>query len=143
MAACSAGTGAIPLPVVGSVIDVALIGATLAIYYREFGLEHKTPEELALLDKKHKEIIVRYSLRSATELAANIATKSIGVLLAVEEVSKFIPVIGLAIAGSISFALTLRYLLRSIDELEDAALAVLDNVAERSSQDGPTACTDE
>ena len=143
MAACSAGTGAIPLPVVGGFIDVVIIGATLAIYYKEFGLEHRTPEELALLDKKSKEIIKRYSLRSTTELVANIGTKSFGVLFAVEEVSKFIPIIGLAIAGSISFALTLRYLRCSIDELEDAALAVWDKVAERSSQDGPTACTDE
>ncbi|CAB4036395.1 interferon-inducible GTPase 5-like [Paramuricea clavata] len=39
-------------------------------------------------------------------------------------------------AGSISFAFTLRYLLRSINELEEVAMTVWDNAAKRSVRDG-------
>ena len=106
---------------------------------KEFGLQNKTPEELALLEQKYIEIIMRYNLGTNAVLAANIVTKSLGAILPVEEVAKFIPIIGSIIAGSISFAFTLRFLLRSIGELEEAALAVWDKIAERSTQqDGST-----
>ena len=136
MATVSAATGVIPIPGVGGAIDAVLIGGTITVYYRQFGLNNTTPEELEVLDKKIKEIIERYHIRSAAELASTVATKTFGIMLGVEEVSKFIPIIGMVIAGSISFAFTLRYLLRSIKELEEAAMAVWDNAAERSVKDG-------
>ena len=136
MAAISAATGAIPVPVVGGVIDVVLIGGTITVYYRQFGLNNTTSEELEVLDKKIKEIIERYHFSSGAEFAKIVATKTFGIILGVEEVSKFIPIIGMVIAGSISFAFTLRYLLRSIKELEEAAMAVWDNAAKRSVRDG-------
>ena len=129
MAAVSAATGVIPIPGVGVAIDAVLIGGTITVYYRQFGLYNTTPEELDLLDKKIKEIIERYHFSSAAEFAKTVVTKTFGIILGVEEVSKFIPIIGMVIAGSISFASTLRYLLRSIKELEEAAMAVWDNAA--------------
>ena len=134
MATVSAGTGAIPIPVIGGVIDTALIGGTIMSCYRKFGLHNTTPEALALLDQKYREIITRYHFRSAGELVFTAATKTVGLILGVEEVSKFIPIIGMVIASSISFAFTLRYLLRSINELEEAAIAVWDNAAKQSVQ---------
>ncbi len=135
MAAASAGTGAIPIPGVGGVIDLVLIGGTITVYYRQLGLNNTTPEELELLDKKYMEIIQRYQFRSAAEFASTFATKTFVLILGVEEVSAFIPIIGIVLAGSISFAFTLRYLFRSINELEEAATAVWDNAARRSIRD--------
>ena len=135
VAAVSAGTGAIPILGVGAVVDFVLISGTIAVYYTQFGLNNTTAEELKLLGKKYMEIIARYQFSSATEFASTFATKSIGAVFAVEQVSAFIPIIGIALAGSISFAFTLRYLFLSINELEEAAMAVWDNAAKRASTD--------
>ena len=105
------------------------------VYYRQFGLNNTTPEKHTLLGKKIRDIIERYSFRSAVDFAPAIATKTFGLMLGVEEVSTFIPIIGIVIAGSISFAFTLRYLLHAINELEEAAMAVWDNAAKQSIKD--------
>lgn len=140
MAGCSAATGAIPIPLAGVVLDGVLIGATIMIYHKEFGLQNKTPEELSLLGPKYIEIIMRHNkLGKHPELIASFVSRSLGAILPVEQVAKFIPIVGSIIAGSISFAFTLRFLLRCIGELEEAALAVWDKIAERSiEQDGST-----
>ena len=49
--------------------------------------------------------------------------------LAAGEAAKYIPFVGIGIAGSISFAFTLRYLLRCINDLERVALAIWDEEA--------------
>ena len=135
MAALSAATGAIPIPGVGGVIDVILIRGTIMVYYRQFGLNNTTLEEDTLLEKKIRDIVERYSFRSVLDFAPAIATKTFGLMLGVEEVSTFIPIIGIVIAGSISFAFTLHYLLKAINELEEAAMAVWDNAAKQSIND--------
>ena len=132
MAAISAGTGAIPVPGLGCAIDTACIAVTLKIYQVEFGLGKATPEELGLLNKKCREVVKRYQVTSVVELLKSVVTKRIAVLLGVEEVSKFIPILGLVIAGSISFATTFYFLNRSINEMEEVALALWDNAARRS-----------
>ena len=47
----------------------------------------------------------------------------------VQDVCEYIPTVGTTIAGSISFALTLHYLLRCVNELEELAVAVWDEAA--------------
>ena len=49
-------------------------------------------------------------------------------------VSKYTPIVGPVIAGTISFVLTLRYLRRCVNELEEVALAVWDEAAKQSTQ---------
>ncbi|CAB4016205.1 interferon-inducible GTPase 5-like [Paramuricea clavata] len=141
VATISAGAGAIPIPCVGGVIGTILITGTMMVYYRQLGLNNTTAEERALLDEKYRGIIERYQSRSPNDVVSILSTKALTVIVGVEEVSKYIPLIGLAIASSIGFALTLRYLLKCINELEEAAIAVWDNAAKRSIQDGSDTST--
>ncbi|XP_028404337.1 interferon-inducible GTPase 5-like [Dendronephthya gigantea] len=132
VAVVSAGSGAVPVPGLGCVLDLILIGGTIRNYYRAFGLGNTTPEELELLNKHYRDIIKRYGLTSVLAIFKSAGTKTALVLLSVEEVSKFIPILGLVIAGSASFATSLYFLNRSVNEMEEVALAVWDNAAERA-----------
>ena len=136
MATISAGASAIPIPGVGAAIDFALIRGTIMAYYIQLGLNNTTSEERALLDKKYNDIIDRYKSSST------VVTKALGLMVGVEEISKYIPIIGVVIASSVGFAVTLHYLIRCINELEEAAIAVWDNAAKRSIQDGSDASRD-
>ena len=143
MATISAGASAILIPGVGAAIDLALIKGTIMAYYRQMGLSNTTSEERALLETKYKEIIDRYQSaslkRSIKEFTSTVVTKALVVMIGVEEISKYIPIIGTVIASSVGFAVTLHYLIRCINELEEAAIAVWDNAAKRSIQDGSDA----
>ena len=134
MATVSAATGAIPVPGVGGFIDAVLIRGAIMTFFRQLGLNDTSSKERDLLDKKYTDIIDRYrSLAGSTKkFVATLVGKSLGVALGIEEVSKYIPIIGIVIASSISFAYTLRYLLKAINELEEAAVAVWDTAAKRS-----------
>ena len=135
VATISAGTGAIPVSGVGVAIDYVLIKGTIVMFVRQLGLSDIKSEDLASLDTKYTEIIKRYkSVASDKKTVKTTVTKAMGVLMGIEEVSKYIPLVGLFIAGSIAFALTLRYLLRVVNELEETAIAVWDNAAKRSIQ---------
>ena len=135
VATISAGTGTIPIPGVGVAVDYVLIKGTIVMFVRQLGLSDIKSEDLASLDTKYTEIIKRYeSVLSDKETVKTTVTKAMGVLMGIEEVSKYIPLVGLFIAGSIAFALTLRYLLRVVNELEETAIAVWDNAAKRSIQ---------
>ena len=142
MATISAGASAIPIPGVGAAIDFAVIRGTIMAYYIQLGLNNTTSEERALLDKKYNDIIDRYKSSSVKEFASTVVTKALGLMVGVEEISKYIPIIGVVIASSVGFALTLHYLIRCINELEEAAIAVWDNAAKRSIQDGSDASRD-
>ncbi|XP_028404390.1 interferon-inducible GTPase 5-like isoform X1 [Dendronephthya gigantea] len=132
VAAVSGGAGAIPFPGIGCAIDVVIIKATLNMNFRAFGLENTAPEAFELLEKKFKDVITRYQMSSAVDLIKSFGAKAAVGLLGAEQVSKFIPFIGLAIAGSLSFAATFYFLNQSIDEMEEVALVIWDNAFERS-----------
>ena len=70
-------------------------------------------------------------MRSAKDIALAFSFKTI----CVEEVSAFIPIVGPVIAKSKSFAYALGYLTDSLNEIEEAALAVWDNAAKESVEE--------
>ena len=120
----------LPIPAVENDIDAARISNTIEVYYRQLGLKDIAPEDFKLLDKEIRGIIERYKLTSATNLLLPIGTKIVGV----EEVFKFIPVVGTTIAGSMSFAVALEYLTSALNQLAEAALAVWDNTAKNATK---------
>ena len=129
VAAISAATGIIPVPVVGAVIDAGLIARTITVYYEQLGLVNITSDNCKL-SGKYKDVLGKFFCRSTGELISKLAWEE-GAKLATGEVANYIPFIGLAIAGGISFGFTLQYLLRCIQELEVVALAVWDKAAEQ------------
>lgn len=139
VAIASAATNMIPIPGVGAAVNISLIYGTIMHYYRTFGLNDVKSENLNILNKKLREIIRRYQFKSVSDLARVLATKKIMLLMSgVDQISKYIPAIGTVIAGSISFAMTLGYLTKCVNDLEKAALAVWDNAAKAPSDSSQT-----
>ena len=126
VAAISAATGAIPIPAVGATIDFALILGTVTGYFKQLGLSDKTSGQL----EKYVHIYTRYQFQSVGEWLLKLACEELGAL-AVGEATKYIPLIGIGIAGSISFGFTLLYLLRCVNDLERVALAVWDEATDQ------------
>ena len=133
MATVSAANGAVPIPALGGLIDVMLLRGTITSYFRKLGLHDITFEERDLLDKKYSEIIDRYKslFKFPKEFIASMG-KSLSLLLGIPQVTKYVPIVGIAMASSVSFAVVLRYLIKSINELEEVAMAVWESTAKRS-----------
>lgn len=88
-----------------------------------------TPDKLALLDEKHRKTIemITDDGRISTTIIKMLKTAfSEGQLVAlgVKEIWKYLPFLGVAIAGSVAFAFALRFLLKTINDIEDVANAL-------------------
>jgi hypothetical protein len=134
VATISAGTGVMPLPGVGGVVDSALLVGTIHIYFRQLGLKETPSINRSFLNEKYREIIDKYISSTMKDIVFNVAA-SLGTLTALEEICKYIPLIGLGIAMGVGFAKTLRYLIKTINELEEVAMAVWENAAKRSIEE--------
>ena len=130
MATISARNGAIPIPGRGAVLDAKLIRDTIEDYHGQLGLHNVTSDTFEQFNKYEK-VLQIYKFQSDEELVSSLNSGAHG-LRKVQEVSKYIPILGTVIAGSISFRLMLRYLKRCVNELEVVALAVWDDAAKRS-----------
>ena len=105
VAVVSAGTGR---------IDRVIIEGAIGYYHRLFGLKIKSEEIEFLVNTYWQDSI-----------------KEGGAIFALERVVKYGLVVGVTIAGTKSFILALQYLVRSVNELEKAALAVWDNAVKQ------------
>ncbi|CAB4036457.1 interferon-inducible GTPase 5-like, partial [Paramuricea clavata] len=132
VATISARNGVIPIPGRGAVLDAELIRDTIEDYHRQLGLHDVTSDTFEEFNKYEK-VLQIYKFQSDEELLLSLNSESHG-LRKVQEVSKYIPILGTIIAGRISFVLMSRYLERCVDELEVVALAVWDDAAKRSTE---------
>ena len=121
-------SAAIPIPGPDVAVDVGLLITSLAIYYKEFGLNNLSPDVIAKLPQDVQEIITtRYQFKNVNEFIRTTAAKTLVKSMAVEEGFKLIPMLGSVAAGGISFSFMLYYLWCCINDLEKAALAVWDS----------------
>ncbi|CAB4003800.1 interferon-inducible GTPase 5-like, partial [Paramuricea clavata] len=132
VATISARNGVIPIPRWGAVLDAKLIRDTIEEYHIRLGLHDITSDTFEEFNKYEK-VLQIYKFQSDEELLLSLNSEAHG-LRKVQEVSKYIPILGTLIAGSISFVLMSRYLERCVDELEVVALAVWDDAAKRSTE---------
>jgi hypothetical protein len=130
VAVISAGNGAIPLPGKRAVLDAALIKDTIAEYYKQLGIADLTSDNFERFHE-FEDVLRRYNFRSNDEVISSLEFEAHGARK-VQDVSKYIPILGTIVAGSISFPLTLRYLIRCVNELEELALAVWDEAANKN-----------
>ncbi|XP_015272147.1 PREDICTED: interferon-inducible GTPase 5-like [Gekko japonicus] len=137
-AVVSCGVGAIPIPGLSLIFDIALLVSTMKEFCRNFGLDE---ESLCNLAKRvGKPVGVLKSAIKKTPMANQInpefvkslTTKSLlcGSAMVLEEVADFVPVLGSLVGGVNSFATT-YYMLQGFlqDAVEDAE-SVLAKVAE-------------
>jgi uncharacterized protein (DUF697 family) len=107
-ASISAGAAIIPLPGVDIGGDIALLVEMIPAINRKFGL---TPEQIDHLDPQVKKIILVAITSIGSELIGKYITKqlivqvlkNVGVRLATKSVAKYIPILGSALAATVSF----------------------------------------
>ena len=75
----------------------------------------------------------KFSFKSTMQIANAVA--AYGACSGVEEVARYIPILGSALAGTISFSSTYYFLHRSLSELEKTAMDYLDEVTTEVGDD--------
>lgn len=107
-AGISAGSAVIPIPGVDIGADIALLLEMIPTINRKFGL---SPDEIDELDPQTKKIILVAITSIGSEMVGKLITKQlimqvlkrIGIRVATKSIVKYIPILGSALAASISF----------------------------------------
>lgn len=127
----SAGTAVIPIPGLDIGSDVAILMRLIPKINEKFGL---SPEQIDSLDTQSKLFVMTAISNTGSKMAGKYITRKLIVLLlnktagkvAAKGVAKFVPLIGTAVAGSISFT-AMKYMGNShIDDCYEIALATLE-----------------
>ncbi|XQU09300.1 hypothetical protein P4544_05950 [Halomonas sp. LY9] len=130
-AGLSAGTAIIPVPGLDIGSDVAILMRIIPKINSKFGL---TPEQIESLDTENKLFVMTAISNTGSKMAGRYITKNLiltllgkmGVKVAAKGTSKFVPFIGSAVAGGISFT-AMKYMGNShIDDCYHVALAALE-----------------
>ena len=128
----SAGTAIIPIPGLDIGSDVAILLRLIPKINEKFGL---TPEQIESLDTESKVMVMTAISNVGSKMAGKYITKKLivsllqkmGVKVAAKGATKFVPFIGSAVAGGISFT-AMKYMGNShIDDCYEIALAAIEN----------------
>ncbi|NGO90538.1 MAG: hypothetical protein GBQ79_13040 [Halomonas sp.] len=131
-AGLSAGTAIIPVPGLDIGSDVAILMRIIPKINSQFGL---TPEQIDGLDTEGKLFVMTAISNTGSKMAGRYITKNLivtllgkmGIKVAAKGTSKFVPLIGSAVAGGISFT-AMKYMGNShIEDCYKVALAALEN----------------
>lgn len=127
----SAGAAVIPIPGVDIGSDVAILMRLVPKINQKFGL---TPEQIDSLDTESKLFVMTAISNTGSKMAGKYITKKLivmllskmGVKVASKGVAKFVPFVGSAVAGGISFS-AMKYMgSRHIEDCYQIALATLE-----------------
>lgn len=107
-ASLSAGSAIVPIPGVDIAADVGLLIEMIPTINRKFGL---TPDQIDDLDHQTKKIILVAITSIGSEMIGKMITKQlimqilkrIGIRVATKSIVKYIPILGSALAATISF----------------------------------------
>ena len=136
MVAAASGAGAV-IPVVGLsvALDIFLLTKEVQFYKSQLGLPEENSYEFKAMTPEIQEKIRKFCITSGVQIVNLMA--AYGVSSTVEEVSRFIPIIGVAIAGSISFTSTHYFLHCCLNDMEKTTLQFLDVLNQRLADDLP------
>ncbi|XP_044847626.1 interferon-inducible GTPase 5-like [Mauremys mutica] len=142
VALISCAIGALPVPGLSLICDVAILVVHMERYCLAFGLDEESLTRLAQqVDKPVAELksaIKKSPLASAITkgFVLSLLSRSLcGALMVVELILNFVPVIGSLAGGGISFVTT-RYLLRSfLDDAAEDAQNILTKALERRAEE--------
>ena len=133
IATLSLGGAIIPVPGVSIAADLTLLTLEMKFYRSQLGLPEENSPEFLSMTIENQAKIRQFCITSAAQVARYLAPYAAS--SAVEEVARYIPILGSAIAGSISFSSTYYFLRRCLDELERAAMDYLDEINTRVGDD--------
>ena len=134
MVAAASGTAAlVPIPGLSVAVDIGLITKEISFYRAQLGLPEEGSPEFAKLTITNQEKIRKICLTTTTQVAGFLAAYASETAL--EEFSRFIPIVGFAIAGSMSFATTYYGLQHCLERVEESALSILNEAAQKSVEE--------
>ena len=133
VASASATAAMVPIPGLSLAVDIGLMIKEITFYRTQLGLPEEGSAEFANLQVNTQEKVRRLCLTTATQVTGFVARYAAEAKA--EEFSRFIPLLGFAIAGGMSFATTFYALRRCLEKVEEAALSVLVEVAHKSADD--------
>ena len=130
VAAASGAVAMVPLPGLSFAVDLGLIIREISFYRSQLGLPEADSVEFLKLNLDMQERVRKFCVTSAAQLSvflAGYASQS-----AVEEASRYIPIVGLAIAGSMSFGSTYYLLHRCLGALAKTAIEVIEDFKQQT-----------
>jgi len=133
VASPSAAAALVPIPGVSFGVDVALILRELSFYRSQLGLPEEGSAEFATLPFSTQEKVRKVCLTTAAQLGGFLAAYSAEAVL--EDVTRFIPFVGLAIASGMSFTATYFVLHMLLKQVEEAAKLVLREAAQKAIEE--------
>jgi hypothetical protein len=127
MVAAASGVGAVvPVPGLSVALDLVLLTREVNMYKSQLGLPEETSYEFRRCTPEIRAKVKRFCLTSAVQIANLL--KFYTASSAIEEFTRYIPFVGCAIAGGISFSSTYCFLKGCLNELEGTALDFMDEV---------------
>ena len=131
VASASAAAAMVPIAGLSVAVDLGLMIREITFYRTQLGLPEEGSAEFANLQVNTQENVRRMCLKTAAQV-----TRFLTVYAAeasVEEFVRFIPLLGLALAGGMSFATTYYGLQHCLGKVEEVALTILNEAAQRSA----------
>ena len=132
-ATASAAAAIIPVPGLSIVVDSALILHEISFYRSQLCLPSLGSSDFFKLSVATQGRIRDVSIQSTAQLYAFLAPYALE--SSIEEYVRYVPFVGSAIAGGLSFAATFAALRGLLQKVEEASLAVIKESAEKGSED--------
>ncbi|CAB4026889.1 interferon-inducible GTPase 5-like, partial [Paramuricea clavata] len=134
MAAAASGVGAVvPVPELSGALDLVLLTREVNMYKSQLGLPEETSYKFQRMTPKIQAQVGKFCLTSTVQIANHL--KDYTGSSVVEKFTRYIPFVGCAIAGGISFSSTYCFLRGCLNELEGIALDSLDEINTRVGYD--------
>ena len=133
VATASAAAAVVPVPGLSIVVDTALIFKEISYYISQLCLPPLGTSDFFKLSVATQGRIREVSIQSTAQLSAYLAPYAAE--STIEEYVRYVPYVGQAIAGGLSFAATFSALRGCLQKVEEASLAVIKESAEKGSED--------
>jgi len=133
VATASAAAAVVPVPGLSIVVDSALILHEISCYRSQLCLPALETSDFLKLSVATQGRIREVSIQSTAQLFAFLAPYAVE--SSIEEYVRYVPFVGSAIAGGLSFAATFAALRGCLQKVEEASLAVIKESAEKGSED--------
>ena len=133
VAGMSAAVALAPVPGLSIAVDALIMFNEVREYITQLGIPVQGSTIFNFLSSPTQRSVIATQVQfsSAPKILALLA-KEAGAGLAVEEASRYIPFVGSAIAGAISFGCTIFFLRKCLNKIEEVALAVLEEAKQQS-----------
>ena len=116
----------IPVSGLSLTLDATLLTNELNSYKSQLGLPEENSKLFTRLTPEMKETVRKYCITGVAEITNLLAPYTAST--AAEEIVRYIPILGNAMAGGISFVTTYYFLHSCLNELEQTAMDFLDEI---------------